>query len=198
MPYFTTAELRALPDLEDETKYPDATLEDAHDWIVGIVERECDTSFIVSTVTDERVTGSDLGYLRLANAYALEVTDVTVDGIAYDAGQIAALVVDDGYLWAETGATWPSTALRNVTVSYTHGYAAEPPADLKHAMLRGARNWVLTTSAWSGKDSRATSISNEWGNIQITVASENHPTGLPDVDATIMAWARRVRVPKVH
>lgn len=195
MPYFTTDELRALPDLSDA--YEDR-LQAAYDWIVGIVERECETSFIVSTATDERVTGTDLDYLRLENAYVRDITAITVDGVAYDAGQIAELYVEDGYLFAASSSTWPSTSRGNVVVTYTYGYTTTPPADLKQAMLRGARQWVLTTDQWSGADSRATSISNEYGNVQLTVASEERPTGIPDVDATIMAWRHKVRVPKVR
>jgi hypothetical protein len=66
MPYFTTTELRALPDLD---RFPDARLDEAHDWIVSIIERECDTAFIPTTVTGERLTGSGLDGLRLRNAY---------------------------------------------------------------------------------------------------------------------------------
>ena len=83
-------------------------------------------------------------------------------------------------------------------MTYTAGYSAAPPADLKQAALRAARNWLLTGDAWSGADTRATSITNDYGNIQLSVASaDGRPTGLPDVDATITAWARRVRVPRV-
>ena len=42
MPYFTTAELRDLPDM-DAGRFSDDRLEAAHDWIVSIIERECDT-----------------------------------------------------------------------------------------------------------------------------------------------------------
>lgn len=198
--YFTEAELRALPDLDDADSphYDTDRLQAAHDWIAGIVERECDTSFVVRTITAERTTGSDLTYLRLRDPYARAVTAITVDGLVYDAGQIAALYLEDGYLYAASTTVWPCTNRGNITVTYTAGYATEPPADLKEAMMKGARNWVLTSAAWSGKDSRATAINNEFGNIQLSTASLDRPTGLPDVDATIMAWARRVRVPKVR
>lgn len=196
MPYFTTDELRALPDLSDQIKYPPEQLDAAHDWIAGIVERECETSFIPTTITNERLTGGGTDSLRLVNAYIQSVTAVTVDGTPYTADQLAALVEEDGYLYL-AGDFWPKTSRGNILVSYVSGWSVTPPADLKRAMLRAARNWVLTSSAWSGQDSRATSISNEWGNIQISVATEDHPTGLPDVDATIMAWVRKVRIPKV-
>lgn len=198
MPYFTTAELRALPDVNvPADRFSAAQCEAAHDWIVGIVERECDTSFVVSTVTNERLTGGWREYLRMGNAYVRDVTAVTVDGVVYDSGQLADLLVEDGYLYAASGAFWPATSRGNIMVTYTHGYSTTPPADLKEAALRGARYWLLTGNAWSPSDSRSTGISNEFGNITLSVAGPDRPTGLPDVDATIMAWARKVRVPKV-
>lgn len=197
MPYFTTDELRALPDVDTPPdRFNAERCEAAHDWIAAVVERECETSFIVSTTTDQILSGGGLDYLRLPQPYVRSVTAVTVDGAAYDADGLAALYLEDGYLYAATGSTWPTTSRGNVTVSYTYGYSTTPPADLKEAMLRGARYWLLTGNAWSPSDSRSTGISNEFGNITLSVAGEGRPTGLPDVDTTIMAWARKVRVPK--
>lgn len=196
--YFTEDDLRALPDMDNVSKFSPDRLEAAHDWIAGIVERECETSFVATTVTAEKVTGSGTDSLRLPDAYVRDVTAVTVDGVAYTSGQLDALIVEDGYLYAATGGYWPATSRQNVTVTYTRGWSSEPPPDLKEAMLKGARNWVLTSAAWSGTDSRATAITNEWGNVQISTAANDRPTGLPDVDATIMAWRSKVRVPKVR
>lgn len=197
MPYFTTAELRALPDMDDTDRFPDDKLTEAHDWIAAIIERECETSFIERTVTDETLTGRGLDYLRLSNAYAREVTAVSVDSIAYTVDEVAALIVEDGYVYTITGSTWPATTRSNIVVTYTYGYSTAPPADLKQAALRGARNWLLSQHAWSGVDSRATSISNGDGTFTIATPGEDRPTGWPDVDATIIAWRNRVRVPKV-
>lgn len=196
MPYFTTAELRTLPDIVGQVvRFPDPRLVEAHDWIASIVEREAGTSFIVTTVTGERLTGSGTDGLRLPNPYVRTVTAITVDGTAYTTSEVAAVYVDAGHLYLADGYTWPTTSRGNITVTYTYGYSPTPPADLKQAMLRAARNWLLTMDTWSGADVRSTSISNEFGNIQLSVPGERRPTGIPDVDATIMAWADRVRVP---
>ena len=197
MPYFTTAELRALPDMDDATRFPDARLVAAHDWIAAIIERECGTSF-VEVARTETVNGSGRDVLFLSDPYVRSVTALSVDGVAATVDEVASIFVQNGALYYSTGAYWPATTRGNVTVSYTSGYATSPPADLKQAALRAARNWVLTTDSWSGVDTRATSITNEYGNVNLAVASaDGRPTGLPDVDATITAWARRVRVPSV-
>lgn len=195
--YFTTDELRDLPDMGNEDRFPDSRLEAARDWITSLIERECGTSFVETTVTDERLTGSGTDGLRLLNPYVRTVTAVTVDGTSYTQDQIDALLVEDGFLYAADFTTWPATSRGNVLVSYTAGYSTTPPADLKEAAMRGARNWLLTSDAWSGVDARATSLTNDFGNVQISTPGEGRPTGIPDVDATIMAWARRVRVPGV-
>lgn len=192
MPYFTTDELRSLPDLSDSSRFSDERLEDAHDWIVGIIERECETSFIPRVIT-EILDGRGRVGLTLAQRYALSVDAVSINGVVSPT-PAATFLVRDGSLHYKSGARWSASALGNVEVTYTAGYSITPPPDLKQAALRAARNWLLTMDAWSGKDSRATSISNEYGNIELATAGEGAPTGIPDVDATIMAWKRKVAV----
>lgn len=196
MPYFTTAELRALPDMDDADRFPDARLVAAHDWIVAIIERECETSFIPRQVTVQ-LNGSGREGLDLMTPYVQSIESVTVDAAALAAGDVAALVWQDGYLYQSSGAYWPLTSRGNVTVTYTTGYSTEPPGDLKEAALRAARHWLLTMDGWSGIDERTTSLTSDYGTTTVIVADDKHPTGLPFVDATINAWARRVRVPKV-
>ena len=196
MPYFTTAELRALPDLSDTSRFPDARLVAAHDWVVAIIERECGTSFIATTVT-ETLNGTGTAALFLSSPYVRSVTSVSVDDVALTAPELADVLIQHGALYYSNGTYWSQATRGNVTVVYTAGYSTAPPADLKEAALRGARNWLLTNDAWSGKDTRATSITNEFGNMQLSVAGPDRPTGLPEVDATIMAWARKVRIPGI-
>jgi hypothetical protein len=195
VPYFTTEELRALPDLPDPGRFNDGRLDAAHDWIASIIERECDTSFIpVEKI--ETLNGTGSSDLMLSSPYVLSIDSVSVDGSALDAPALAALVVQHGAVYTSAASSyWSSTTRANVVIAYTAGYSTTPPADLKEAAMRAARNWLLTSDAWSGKDSRATAISNDFGNIALSVAGPDRPTGLPDVDATIMAWAERTRLP---
>lgn len=198
MPYFTVADLRALPDMDDSSRFlTDERLQAAHDWIASLIRRECDTSFVVETVVDELVTGRGSCGLRLADPYVRTVTAVSVDGADWDAAAVAAVVVDAGFIYQLGDLAWP-IGRKNIKVTYTAGYSTEPSADLREAALRAARNWLLTMDGWSGVDERSTSITNDYGNVNLSVASaDGRPTGLPMADATITAWARRVRVPKV-
>lgn len=197
MPYFTTAELRALPDMSDAGKFPDARLVAAHAWIVAVIERECDTSFIPTVITETLNGPAYSDALFLSSPYVQSVESVSVDSVAMPQVELDALLIQHGVLYQGGGAYWSNANRGNITVTYTAGYSTTVPADLKEAALRAARNWLLTSDAWNGTDSRATSITNDYGNFAISVAGPDRPTGLPDVDATIMAWAKRVRVPKV-
>lgn len=196
MPYFTYNELRVLPDLDDLERFPTERLEAAHGWIASLIRRECETSFVVETILDERVSGGSCA-LGLNDPYVRSVVAVSVDGVAFTSDDLGAVVIDGGFLYRPADAWWPH-GRRNVVVSYTAGYSETPPIDLKESAMRAARNWLLTMDRWSGVDTRATSITNDYGNVSLSVASaDGRPTGLPDVDATITAWARKVRIPKV-
>lgn len=197
MSYFTTAELRTLPDIGDAARYPDDRCLAAHDWIVAIIERECGTSFIETTHT-ERVSGTGDEALFLADPYVRAVSAATIDGTALTDAEVADLIVERGAVYRPAGMRWPATSRANVEVTYTASYSAVVPGDLKESAMRAARYWLVTYDAWSGTDERQTSITNDYGNINLAVASaDGRPTGLPTADATITAWARRVRVPSV-
>lgn len=190
-PYFTEVELRDLPDVSDATKYPTARVEAARAWIEAIIERECGTSFVVRDHTDVVDGGNRTVSVR---RYARAVTAVSVAGVALTAAELAALVITPtGQLYRTSGyALWPK-GIQNVSVTYSAGYSTTPPADLKDAALWAAR-WKLLDRK-SGIPDRALSIANEFGNINLATAGRERPTGLPEIDATIVAWRRKTRIP---
>lgn len=183
MPYFTTAELRAEPDMSDATAYPDALLERAHDWIAAIITSHCGT-FASENVT-EILDGDDTGVLVLSSPRVLSVTSATVDDVALTPSEVSDLIVrsygvverPDGYTWA--------TGVGNISITYVAGYATDVPADLKEAALQAARAWVLTRASNAGIDDRRTSVTTEFGTVSYVIAGENRPTGYPEVDATL-------------
>lgn len=188
--YFTLEEFRELPDMADDDVYSDEVIEAAAAYIVGVIEREVGTSFIAREVEDEKHDGG--GYsIPLNSARVLEVTAVTVNGVAVASDQ---LNLDGSILERFTvGATSPSvwtTGRRNVMVTYDAGYSAEPPADVKSAAMYGTRSRLLEKAAASGMDERRTSLNTDMGVINYTVAGQDNPTGYPQVDAVIMGWKR--------
>lgn len=193
MPYFEIEEFRVLPDMDNETKYPDAIVELARDAIESLIEDVCDTSFIERTVT-ETVNGSGNSSLLLDTLYVQSITSITIDGAVqsgytytFDAG-----ILQRRAAGSFSPVSWPSGS-NNITVVLQAGYSTECPADLKMAAMEGTRDRVLKLTSRNNKPTaRAVSQTNEFGGItNFSVAAEDKPTGIPDVDATIMRWAGR-------
>lgn len=197
MAYFTTLEFRAaMPDMDDEPKYPDATVELARDAVEALIEEVCGTSFVTRTVTETR-SGVDGYGVLLSRPFVLSVTSVTIDG-----------ALSTGYTYTAAGGllhrfatgSYSPTAwvcgTDNISVVYEAGYSSAPPSDLKLAAMLATRDRVLSLTAAAGKpSSRMTSMTNEvGGTMTFAVAAPDRPTGNPDVDATIMRWASKVRV----
>lgn len=187
--YFTLAELRAMPDMSAETE---GRILAAAAWAVGIIERECRTSFVARTVTDEEHDGGGDSIL-LDTPYVLSVTSAEENGVEHTTGLRAKRGVLRRYAsGASTPSRW-STGTGNVLVTYQAGYSTTPPADIKEAALDATRWHLLETRASNVQAPRQTSISNEMGGTTtFALADEDHPTGYPDVDAVIVGWRARL------
>ncbi len=190
--YFTLAELAALPNM-GEPKYADARKEAAAAYIVGIIEREVQTSFIARTVADERHDGGRDGIV-LRNPYVLSVTSATENGAAVT----DTLRVVNGVLRRFSSSTtfspitW-SSGTGNVGVTYQAGYSTTAPADIKEAALLATRWRLLASNSNSDMNARQTSMTNDMGGtIQYAVAGTDRPTGYPEVDAVIIGWRDRL------
>ena len=205
--YFDVADLRALPDLSDETRYPDAALNSGQAYVESLIDRVCRTSFVYRQQVDT-LSGSSIdarGQLRLTKPYPQQLISVTVDGLDLDdtglagltlspAGMIGPQLAGPGYTypvsqdWGPVGGVF-GVGTSNVIVTYTAGWSATCPADLSGAALKAARGWVLAQYGASGAPDRAMSLTNEFGNVQLATASVKRPTGYPDVDAVILGYA---------
>ena len=194
--YFTLAELRAMPDVSSTSTYPDARVEAAAAYIVGVIERVVGTSFIGRTVTDEVYDGGCTGIVLKAG-YVQAVSSATLDGAAVT----ETLLVRSGVLYRVTGTNntpidWPE-GHGNVTVTYTAGYSSTVPGDVKEQALKGTRAHLLAGGGASSMNERRTSLSTEMGIVGLTVAGGEQYTGYPELDSTIQDWERRLASPKV-
>jgi hypothetical protein len=115
---------------------------------------------------------------------------VTVDGVAYDAGQLAALnYYADGRILTEAGSTWPA-GQENVVFRYTFGYDT-PPLPVREAAMVRARQMALAGGPQgSAIPSRATSMTTDGTTVQLAMASK-YRTPDPDVNAVYARWSRR-------
>lgn len=188
--YFTLTEFRALPEMSNTTKFPDARVEAAAGNIVAIIEREVGVPFIPRTVT-KTFDGNNLGTLLLGY-YVRSVVEVKVDGVVVT-DEVSA---PDGILrrYATSSYSpilWPM-GLDNIEVTYTWGYSATPPSDIKEAAMRATRAYLLETRDDSGVLDRRSSITNELGTTVYVTAGAKQPTGYPQVDAVILGWKTRL------
>lgn len=193
--YFTLAELRALPDVSNASKYPDSRVLDVAAQFVAIIEREVGVAFIARTVTAERHDGGT-DEITLNRGYVRSITSATENGVAVS----DTLTADaGGVLLRFSGAnggtpiSWAS-GRRNVSVTYVHGYSAAPPADIKAQALKATRLELMATAATNGMNDRQTSLSTEQGVIGFIVAGPDRPTGYPQLDAVIKGWQARLDV----
>jgi hypothetical protein len=76
----------------------------------------------------------------------------------------------------------------DVVLTYRHGYD-RPPEPLIQAAIRAAEWSILGDT--SNVSPRALGFSNEFGSFRYAMASEEHPTGLPDVDAVLARYSHR-------
>lgn len=188
--YFTMEEFRALPQMGDAQRYPDPRVEASAAYIIGVIEREVDASFIERTVTDEQHNGGRLGIV-LDQAYAREVISLTVAGVAV---ALDTITLADGVVRLTSGGLFDG-GRGEVLVTYTHGYSTTPPADVKAVAMKGTRADVIASSDGATIDDRRKSLNTEAGTVEFVVAGgEEHPTGYPEVDATIVAWRDRLDV----
>ena len=192
--YFTEAELRALPDMDDTTVYTAARISAAHDYVVEVIERVVGTSFTARTVTSELHDGGVYG-IALERPYVLSATSATENGVA---------VTDDlrvrggGVLYRFGAGSYQPGAWvggwGNVAVTYQAGYSSTPPGDIKEAALLAAREHLLATDSTAGVDERYTQMTTEAGTATMAVDDAERPFGIPKVDAIVSGWAARLDV----
>lgn len=202
--YFTLAEIRALPQMSDASKYTDARIEAASAYVVAIFERFTKTSFIYRshTETHDGIRANETGLgLVLRQRFPRAITAVTQDGAAFSVDDLAELTIDRGVLWRASVGTYSPMAWnvgrRNISVTYTAGYSTTPPADIVEAALQATRWRLIATNSNSDLTARQTSVSNEIGGTTVyAVAGEERPTGYPEVDAVLQGY-RKQRGPLV-
>lgn len=193
-PYFTTEEFRArYPDLND-TRYPDALIDEYRQLAEQSFEDACDRAFVPRTATDtltqQPVTTHTYAYgyyndysqsaiapscapRRLAHpdvrriVSATDQTNTTLD--------LTNVQVSYGWVYGLT-ATGP------VTVTYEYGLD-QPPLRVKHAVMALAREWMVSGPVTD----RQTGIPTEGGgSISLALPGGRFGTfGLPEVDAAV-------------
>ncbi len=186
--YFTLAEFRTLPDMDDAVEYTEAKVLAAAAHFTTIVEREVGVPFIPRTYT-ETLSGAGTTGLALAHT-PTELTSVTLNGTTVD---VSRLDFTSGVL-RYTSTYGPGTAwgpgVGNVVVTYTAGAYDECPADVKNAVMWATRDRLLGQADQAGIDIRKTSVTTDFGTTSYILPGEKRPTGYPELDALIASYIR--------
>lgn len=183
--YFTVTEARAMGPID--SSFSDEEIERQRTAIEDQIEANCDTSFVARYV-EERISGRGQ-FLRLTQNYILSLIRVTEDSV----NVTSSVQLDGRYLWRGSAADW-APGHRNVTGKYESGYDERPPADLRRKAIEATR-YTLLRERRQGMPPQAVTIATEAGTLRIAVAGLRQPFGLPEVDAVVLKWARRVAVP---
>lgn len=194
--YFDLAELRAMQDLTSAVTYPTDRLRGARQWIEDIIDITVGVSFVRRYARD--ISVQPFRPFNLRTPYAASLLSLTVGGTAYTAPQLAALSIDPAnkIVRSPDGGPW-TFGYGTIDVRYEAGLTTTCPADLHDAALQAARWRLISTDGASGIPNRATSLTNQFGNVQLSTAGNRRPTGIPDVDAVIMSYADNFRTPGI-
>lgn len=191
MPYLTTAQVRALPNLGDTAKYPDTAITDAVGWFETTFEDATGVAWIPRTVT-ETLSGRGGAALLLSYMFprTIAAVSITTNGVAtaFTAAELADLVVyDTGEIFRLTLGRWPF-GNRNVSVTYTHSITTTPPADVIEAAKVAVRERLLEGAVGN----RQFSIATEDGIIRNSTPSNGRAFGIPFVDEVVTRRSHKV------
>lgn len=183
--FFGLRELRQMQGLDSATQFAPADLAAARDIAEEFVE-DFTAQAWVPRVDVVRInttsSGYFLPYLPVRSLVRLLVDDVAL--VAADAS-----VDQSGRLTLPDGASAPST---DMLVEFEHGEAV-PPSDLAQATKRLARHILF--SGDSSIPDRARMMVTDWGTFALDIASEEKPTGLPEVDSVLRRYRFARTVP---
>jgi hypothetical protein len=187
--FFGLAEVRAEFALSAVT-YPTATLAARRLEVEQRCEEKICRRAFVPRFARETLSGTDTDRLAVRWPELRVLRAVTVAGVAWSAPDVAAVGLSaHGVLTRPGGAIWPAGS-GNIIVEYEHGLDF-PPEPVKSASMIHLR--ALLGRSKSGVPDRAASFtSGEGGTYRLTLPGEES-TGIPDVDAAYMAYARKRR-----
>lgn len=183
---FELHELRSQPGIDDANTYPIDVLRLARDQVTTLINEYTQTAF-VETYDKAIDDGKFSNTFLVPRVPPRRVIGATVNGTAVDT---SAYTVDrDGRIRSSSSWTSGRTQGQGVEVRYVYGYDYVP-ADLKRAALRLATQWLRSVD--SQIPDRARQMTTSWGTYTLTTASEEYPTGYPDIDSVIRRYAWRL------
>lgn len=197
--YFELPELRAMDGLANATVYPALSLAAARFAAETLVEDYTRVAWVPRfhreildgmqyTLLQGQFRGIDYKAMGAGATMQLERTpnmtrtliSVSISGVAQD---ISTWTLSQWGRVSTSGLVFPpATAGQNVDIQYETGHRY-PPEDLKVAAKRIARQALLSQK--SSIPDRARIMTTEFATFSLTIASEEFPTGIPEVDSVL-------------
>jgi hypothetical protein len=173
---FEIAELRAFDDALTTADYSGAACRAARTAAEMRLEASAHVAF-VPRAARYSARGDGTGRLRVPQNAIRSVISATDDGTALTAAELAAIVPREwGALDRPSGYVWTKDAA--CSVHYEHGEDF-PPEPVRTAAMILAREYLVG----SGLPARATVEQTDVGFFRLSIAGQDRPTGIPEVDA---------------
>lgn len=182
---FSLADLRRHDSMADTVRFPTSALQDARDEATDLILHYTKASW-GETYQREVVDGDASGWIVLRRHPLRRLLSLSINEAAQTLTQWTAS--ESGVVRAKNTASPLLVRMggQNVVVEYSYGYPFAVPRDVQRAALRLARHNLLTLP--SSIPDRARMMTTEWGTFQLSTASEEYPTGLPEVDSVLRRY----------
>jgi hypothetical protein len=181
--YVTLPEIRAADsEFTDAARYPDDRLGAARAWFEDKAEEVCGVAF-VPRYGRELHDGDATDSVMLRTRRPRKLLAATLDGVALVLADLK--VYSHGEVRRKDGAAF-TLGDQNVVLAFEHGYDA-PDSDLREAALEAIRHRLLATKTRGVPDRAVTMTTESGASFTLGLAGPSRPTGIPEVDAVILA-----------
>ena len=193
--YVTIAEIRALPNLGDTTRFTDDELAQAREWFETTFEDYVGMAFVPRTAT-ERLTGR-CSTLMLKHWPVRSITAVrsyTTASVytSFTADELADLLIDPtGSVRRYALGYWPA----DVEVEYVHGQEAAP-ADVRKAALVAIQEKLMEDNSGRPTD-RTYGTATDGVFIRSILPGKDKPFGLASVDEVANRYRAKYKLPAI-
>jgi hypothetical protein len=173
----------------EASTFPTSDIVKAINQAEAIIDEYCGVSFVYRYHRDV-LDGNNTTDIQLTHMFPQVVIAGSIGGVALTATQISNLnkyksgvirLKEDVWAFTNPGG--------QVVIDYEAGVGKTPPEPISFVAKSLARHTMLELI--SRIPDRSTSLSTEFGNIQISQPGMNRPTGIPDLDTILNRYRYR-------
>lgn len=193
--YVTVDEVRALPGMADDGKYPDTDVEAAIAWFETKFEGYVGVAFVRREATERLAGGCTsiwLNHWPVRSVTAVRSFTSPTANTAFTVDEVADLLIDDtGAVRRYAAGYWPA----DVELDYTHWLTATAPADVKDAALVAVSEKLTEDANRGARANRQFAVATQEGIVRSSMPGDGRPFGIPVVDQVANDYRNRYRAP---